>query len=513
VETNKNEDYCGIIMEIKNPPYFGKLLHKKGFRVWAMYMFRLIEGRDFTEEELHNGLFEVFQDIYNQKTFRQNINVPPRSGKTTLATYFIAYALAEDQKCNFIYTSFSQDLLGDISRSLSAILQHPAYQEMYFIEHEEVEELSNPIDDFWKDYLHKEKQKTVFSNKKIITKEGGVILFASIGSAITGFGAGIRSATKFSGCMFIDDANKPADIRSQTMRKKVQVYFSNTLLSRLNNSLIAIVNIQQRLHLEDLSGFLEKVYNFKTLKRPLVLDGICQLPSQYTQERILELQKDEFTFVSQYQQEPILEGGNLFKLETIKQVYAYELPEKYDWRFITADLSYKDKDSNDFVVFSYWGVKKEQLLDKLRDNLFLIDVRRKKINAVDVERWIDDWVKSKINYGFRYIWIEDKSHGIYLNQLYRRKGYPVPSEEALKETLPRDTDKVVRANNVIPCLDNINPNLIFNKDIENYDELLQELLAFNNSKHDDFVDTVIDGIKIGLFKEDIVTQWTNILGS
>ena len=70
-------------------------------------------------------------------------------------------------------------------------------------------------------------------------------------------------------------------------------------------------------------------------------------------------------------------------------------------------------------------------------------------------------LKEKMGYGFRYIWIEDKSHGIFLNQLYRQKGYPIPSEEMLKETLPRETDKVMRANNIIPCLDLIVPTLTF----------------------------------------------------
>ena len=152
-------------MEIKNSPYFGKQLHKEGFRVWAVYMFRILEGRTFIEEELHSGLFEIFQDIYDQKTFRDNINVPPRSGKTTLAKYFIAYCLAEDQRCNFIYTSFSQDLLGDISRSLASILQNLKYQAMYDVESEELVEETSPVDAFWKDYLIKDKNKTTYSSK------------------------------------------------------------------------------------------------------------------------------------------------------------------------------------------------------------------------------------------------------------------------------------------------------------------------------------------------------------
>lgn len=499
-------------MEIKHPQYFGQLLHNRGFRVWLLYMFRLIEGRKFIEEAIHADLFQHFQDIYDQKIPRSTLNLPPRSAKTTLAKYFIAYALAVNPKCNFIYTSFSQDLLIGISRELSGILRHSVYQAMYRANFLEEELEINPIDDFWKEYLHESTGKDTYSARKIITKEGGVILFASIGSAITGFGAGIRGAFKFSGALILDDANKPADIRSQTMRAKTTAYFEETLLSRLNDSLVAILNIQQRLHLEDISGFLQKVYNFLTLKKPLIVEGVCQIPSQFTPTRIVELQKNEGMFFAQYQQEPVLEGGNLFKLESIRQFNTLQMPEKYDWRFITGDLAYKDKESNDYVVFCYWGVKKEIVNGLERNHLYLIDVKRKRINSVEVERWINDWISEKLGYGFRYIWIEDKSHGIYLNQLYRLKGWPVPSEDLLKETLPRDTDKVTRANNVIPCLDTINPNLTFNKDIENYEELLQEFLAFNNCKHDDFVDNVIDGIKIGLFQDDEVTKWIKLVG-
>lgn len=492
-------------MEIKHPQYFGQLLHKGGFKTWFLYMFRVIEGRKFTVEDMHNGLFEEFQDIYEGKRTRENINVPPRSGKTTMAMYFLAYALAVNAKCNFIYTSFSQELLSGISSQLSGILQHPIYKAMYNnYSHEETFETS-PLDEFWQEYLKESENKEKFTSRKIVTKEGGVILFASIGSTITGFGCGIRGSKEFSGALFIDDANKPADIRSQVKRTKVRTYYEETLLTRLNESHTPIVNIQQRLHMEDLSGILTKIYKFNTLKRPLLIDEVCQLPSQYTPERIQELQQNKYMFGAQYQQEPTIEGGNLFKLETIREVKAESLPAEYDFRFIVGDLSYKAKESNDYQCFTYWGVKNETLNNIQRPHLYLIDCKRKKLNSVDVEPWITPWIEQKITYGFRYIWIEDKSHGIYLNQSYRKKGLPIPSDQMLKETLPRDVDKVMRANNVIPCLDSLNPNMTFNTDIENYTDLLQELLAFDSGDHDDFVDNVIDGIKIGLFKKKVTS--------
>lgn len=479
-------------MEIKNPQYFGQLLHKQGFERWFLYMFRVIEGRKFIKEALHPFLFQNFQDIYDLKEKRLNINVCPRSAKTTLAKYFIAYTLATNPKSNFIYTSYSQALLNDISRELTNMLSNSIYLAMYsnFIEEKEIE--VDPIDEFWQQYAKEETGKAKFSSRKITTAEGGTVLFSSIGSQLMGFGAGVRGAKQFSGCLLIDDSNKAGDIYSQVRRNKVKTYFEETLLTRLNDSATAIINIQQRLHLEDLSGFLIDKYKFTLLKIPLVIDGVCQLPSQYTPERLEEIQKNEYLFLSQYQQSPILVGGAIFKRECF--IFSNTLPQKYDYTFITADLAYKDKQHNDYTCFSYWGV-----LDK---KLYLLDVRRQRIKAVDVDNWIRPWIKEKIKYSFRYIWIEDKAHGTYLLQQYRKDGLPVPDENAIKKTLPRDGDKVMRANNITPCLSRSEPNVILNSKIDNFSDLVEELLSFNQSMHDDFVDTFIDACKIGLFEEN-----------
>ena len=476
-------------MQIKNPQYFGQLLHKKGFETWFLYMFQLIETRKFIKEPLHPKLLQAFQDVYDLKHKRLNINICPRSAKTTVARYFVAYTLATNPKANFIYTSYSQALLNDISRDLANILTNPVYLAMYDNSIKEETQEVQPIDEFWQSYIQEETGKPTFSSRKITTADGGVVLFSSIGGQITGFGSGIRGAKEFSGCLIIDDSNKPSDIYSQVRRNKVKVYFEETLLSRLNDSEVAIINIQQRLHLEDMSGFLLDKYKFQLLKMPLVVDGVCQLPSQYTEDRLQELQKNEYMFLSQYQQSPILSSGALFKRDCF--IFTNNLPSKYDYTFITADLAYKDKQHNDFTCFSYWGV-----LDK---KLYLIDVKRKKINSVEIDSWIRPWLMPKIQYGFRYIWIEDKAHGTYLLQQYRKDGLPVPNEAMIKQTLPRDGDKVMRANNIMPCLNSSEPNVILNNCIENFNDIIEELLSFNQSAHDDFVDTLIDACKIALF--------------
>ena len=195
-------------MQIKNPEYFGQLLHKQGFERWFLYMFRIIEDRKFIKEALHPILFQSFQDVYDLKEKRLNINVCPRSAKTTLAKYFIAYTLAHNPKANFIYTSYSQALLSDISRELTNILTNPIYLAMYDSGIKEEKQEFNAIDEFWQSYIIEETGKATFSSRKITTAEGGVVLFSSVGSQITGFGAGVRGAKQFSGCLICFDYNE-----------------------------------------------------------------------------------------------------------------------------------------------------------------------------------------------------------------------------------------------------------------------------------------------------------------
>ena len=286
--------------------YIGNVLLKLGFSDWFRYLFRVIEGTPFIVEPIHNDLFDAFNRVCELKAKRININIPPRSGKTTLAKWLCVYALTINPKSNIIYTSYSQSLVADIAASIKNILEHPIYKAMFPNQIIYEEETNRPIDDFWLEYLKKETGKNTYSTKKIITSKGGTCIFSSLGSQITGYGVGIRNCKTFCGLMVIDDANKPDDVY------KVHRYYEETLLSRFNSD-APIVNIQQRLHIDDLSGFLQKNYKYETLKKPLLLNGVCQLPTQYNAERIKEIQTNELMFLSQYQQEPTEWINDAFK--------------------------------------------------------------------------------------------------------------------------------------------------------------------------------------------------------
>ncbi len=472
-----------VIFDIE---YLGQELLKEGFEVWFRYMFRVVEQRDFIVEPIHPDLFKTFDDIVKGKSIRQNINIPPRSAKTTLAKYLIAYALTINPKCNFIYTSYSQDLLKQIGLELAIILEHPIYKALYpqnNISNEETQE--DPIDEFWKEYLLKTTGKSTYTTKKIITYAGGTILFSSIGAQITGFGAGNREARNFSGALIIDDANKPSEIRSSKLRDKVVTYFEETLLSRLNSSNVPIINIQQRLHVEDLSAVLEQKYNFNTLKKPLLDEnGVCQIPSQYTPARLREIQVNNYMFVAQYQQSPIIDGGNVIKGEYFRY-YPIDREFNYKCILIAADTAMKTKEHNDFSVFIAGGVTDNNCLH-------ILDLLRGKWEAPELEkRAVSFWNKFKVNpktgQSCNGFYIEDKASGTGLIQGLKTKyGIPVFGVQV-------SSDKLTRVENILPYIEAgqvylpENPNYGFNP------VLIAECQEFRRDMghlHDDQVDAL-----------------------
>lgn len=479
--------------------YLGQRLLERGFEVWFRYMFRVIEGTPFTVDPIHPDLFQACQDIYNLVIKRLCLNLPPRSAKTTLMAYLVAFSITNNPKCNIIYTSYSQALLGEISTRVMNILEHPAYKAMY--PHKVVlqAEATSPVDDFWEEYrLEETKGKTnIYNTKRIQTYAGGICLFASIGSQITGYGCGIRNGKGFTGALIIDDANKPADMRSQLMREKVLRYYEETLLSRLNNSDVPIVNVQQRLHVEDLSGLLIKKYNFELLKKPLLDEnGVCQIPTQYNEARIKEIQTNNYMFETQYQQNAIILGGQVIK----RDYFRYYPVKEYHYKriLIAADTAMKVKEYNDYSVFIAGGITHD-------NKLHVLDMVRGKWEAPDLEKVaVEFWNKFKrdpqTGVTCNGLYVEDKASGIGLIQSLKAKyGIPVIGVKA-------DTDKLTKVENVLPYIESGNVLLPESETYGFVPDLLNECEAFSRDDshlHDDIVDALVYLIQEALAKNEV----------
>jgi len=190
-----------------------------------------------------------------------------------------------------------------------------------------------------------------------------------VDGGITGFGAG-QKREAFGGAIIIDDPLRLQDARSEVMLRTTEEWYTGTLQSRKNTDRTPIILIMQRLHPNDLAGYILKTEADKWLviKAPgLQEDGTAlweQTRSAAAWRKLREV--DEFTFWSQGQQEPQNPGGNLIKREwwtwyggTLKIVGPI---------FMTADTGIKDKDTADPSSIGVWHATDAtlDLLDRIK---------------------------------------------------------------------------------------------------------------------------------------------------
>lgn len=238
-------------------------------------------------------------------------------------------------------------------------------------------------------------------------------------------------------------------------------------------------------------------------------------PDVLEAERLYCLSQSSSDYDHIWEGEPKASAGNIYDTEWF--IFTSEIPieNDYDYRFIVADTAYKEKqltkkekaNDPDFQAFYYCGVKNKKL--------YIIDIIFKQLRAVDVEGWCVPWIQPKVNWGFRYCWVEDKGHGIYLNQRFPQIRIPIPPQEMLEDFMKsRRLDKVERAQNSVARIDRINKNVIINTGMgeDKIKRLKDQLTFFPNVPHDDLADCMTDAIQIALDKPDYVSEYKRLLG-
>jgi hypothetical protein len=131
----------------------------------------------------------------------------------------------------------------------------------------------------------------------------------------------------------IDDPMKPQDAHSQSARDNTIQWYTNTLLTRLDNKARdAIIVVMQRLHPDDLVGYLLEQDGWTHLNLPAIAEvdesiplgpgrfhirkrGDLLHPEREPQSVLDQLKRHmgSADFAAQYQQTPVPAGGNLIK--------------------------------------------------------------------------------------------------------------------------------------------------------------------------------------------------------
>ena len=80
-------------------------------------------------------------------------------------------------------------------------------------------------------------------------------------------------------------------------------------------------------------------------------------------------------FEALYQQNPVAKGGNLFKTEWIRYISREAVDSIiFEKRFITVDSALKDKEKNDYTVYSSFGVFEKRNCIKILNSTILLNM-------------------------------------------------------------------------------------------------------------------------------------------
>jgi predicted phage terminase large subunit-like protein len=416
--------------------------------------------------------------------------MPPRHGKSELVSRRLPaflHGLYPDDE--IMAVSYLDSLAGDMTVDVQKIIDSPEYQKLF------------PQTKIYPSRTSYTLGTRNSSEHHIVGRKGKY-RGQGVGGSFTGKGANF---------IIIDDPIKGREIAdSEAFRERLWNFYNNDLFSRLETNLQTgrkgqVLITQTRWHEDDLSGRLIElmkkdqssvqweIVNYPAIRVDMDTPtdpreiGEALWPEKYSVQQLDQIKSSigPRAWGSLYQQSPTPDGGNIFKSEMFEFL---SMPDRFDWSFCMADTSYKEKQENDFTVFSIFGV--------IKDTLYVRDVWMKQIKAVDVEKPVEAFLrKYTTEYGYRGTYIEPKGHGIYLNQKFQQKNLVVPGDSILNEFFKdRRHDKVERANNVVPHLGN--RKIYINELLGNKEELLNQVLGFPKVKHDDFCDTLIDGLKM-----------------
>lgn len=191
------------------------------------------------------------------------INIPPRYTKTEMSTIgLMARGLAMNPRSRYVHLSTGDTLALKNSNDVRSSVKNRYFQDMWPME------IRTDVD----------------SKKLWYTDQGGGMYASTVMGQVVGFGAGLMEEG-FTGLLNIDDPIKPQDIYSERIREGVNNAYSETISSRIAHQNVPVVLVMQRLHYNDLSGYLlrggsgEKWFH---LCLPVIIDNAETYPKENT---------------------------------------------------------------------------------------------------------------------------------------------------------------------------------------------------------------------------------------
>lgn len=448
----------------------------KSFLNFTRIWFELIQGDRLLVNWHHRLMASKIDDLLAGRLVPRNliINIPPGGTKTEFfSIHFPAYvnALVQEKRLKRfrnLNISFADTLVKRNSRRTRDIIASREYQEFW--------PCSFGVNQAEEWEIKDERGRSI-----------GQTVSRSSNGQITG-GRGGYYGPEFSGMVMLDDYNKPVDMLSESRRKSANTLLVNTIRSRRGDKSkehpTPFVSIQQRLHTDDATGFMlaggmgvpfhhvaipamidEKYIQsldepwrslcWETVKDTdsVVVGGVrywSYWPQMEDVNDLLQLwEKDRYTFLSQYQQNPMALTGGIIDTSWFR---TYTTLPKLTHRAVYVDTnSGKVEDWLDYTVFTLAGMGVD-------GNLYIIDVVRSRWDPEDLLKKAEEvWEKWRLSGSMRvmplrHMAIEEKQAGQGLITTLKKRSQ-TPGQLAIPvREIPRGTgqNKLVRCLNVIP---------------------------------------------------------------
>lgn len=438
----------------------------------------------------HRYLADKIVDCINRPNGRLIITMPPRHGKSELASFWsIVWALQLNPALRVILASYDDTLARSFGRQVRNVLREFGYE--YGVE---IDAATSSANDW-------------------LTLAGGGMRTAGIQGGITGRGADL---------LVIDDPFKNhAEAKSQTIRDKVWDFYTSTARTRLQSGASVII-IQTRWHEDDLVGRLlaaakdgdeyaeqwdvvnmaaiaehDETYDLRPVKGnpvstfrrktgdPLWVTAF-PLPQLYATRSAL----GPYLWNALYQQHPAPPEGSILKRGWFKTYTGLPSLTERDDAIVTVDASFKDADDNSYCVMQVWyryGGRK-YLIAQLRDHMDYPTLRD---------------TLAAVAYRYpecRSIYVEDKANGpAVIADLQGRVSGLIPwSPEGSKESRVHAVSGDIESGNVfLPSAAQWKERLDF----------IEECAAFPNAAHDDQVDAMVMALLLWPNMLDMITEY------
>lgn len=394
------------------------------------------------------------------------IQAPPQHGKSEIVSRNLpAWLFGKNPEFKIGGLSYGKDLATDMNRDIQRIMMSEEYARIFpcaFLNSKRVVTVE----------VEPKRNSETFE----LMNHSGRYIAQGVGGPLTGKQLDIG---------IIDDPIKNAqEALSQTVKDAVWNWYISTFLTRMSKYSGQII-MATRWATDDLSGrVLESNRRAKVVSFPAISEsGDALVPELHPIEKLIETKatiSDHF-WSAMYQQSPKILGGGMFKDHWWQY---YETLPRIVRRVIYADTALKTGQANDYSVLQCWGVGAD-------GRIYLIDQIRGKWESPELlvmSRAFWNKHKAESSCGpLRSMKVEDKASGTGLIQQLKRETPSIPVQP-----IPRATDKITRAMDVLPSIEC--GNVVLPQNAPWLGDFVSEASSFPNGRHDDQIDPMMDAI-------------------